>query len=171
MSIAEYLEWYILYIPKAVYGWGLGAFGVILVTAMLWKGAKTGMRYGAASLLIEYVALLLYFTVFMWRETDNHQFVLTPFWSYKAAFSGTPVLAQEIAMNVAVFLPVGLLVGIAMKNATCKKVGCVGLSISMTIEILQLVLKRGCCETDDVINNTFGSLMGYGLYIMLRRAV
>jgi len=26
MSIAEYIEWYILYIPASVYGWGLGAF-------------------------------------------------------------------------------------------------------------------------------------------------
>ena len=171
MSIAEYLEWYILYIPKAIYGWGLAVFLVILVTSMLWKGIKTGVRYGAAALLVEYVVLLLYFTVFMWRETDKYNYLLTPFWSYRAAISSTPVLAQEIAMNIAVFLPVGVFAGIAIKCVTWRKVACIGFGVSLTIEMLQLVLKRGCCETDDVINNTLGSLIGYGLYIMLRKAV
>ncbi len=171
MRIAEYLEWYVLYIPKAVYVWGLAAFLVILVTAMLWKGKKTGLRYGVAFLIIEYIALLLYFAVFMWRGTDKYEYLLTPFWSYRVAFCGTTVLAQEIAMNIAVFLPVGFLVGLAIKNTTWKRVACIGLGVSLTIEVLQLILKRGCCETDDVINNTLGSLIGYGLYIMLRRAV
>lgn len=171
MSIAEYLEWYILYISKAVYGWGLVAFLLIFVTAMLWKGTMTGMRYGTAFLLIEYVVLLLYFTIFRRRGTDEYEYVLTPFWSYIAALCDTPVLAQEIAMNIAVFVPVGFLAGVAIKDVTWKIIACIGLGVSLIIEMLQLVLKRGCCETDDVINNTLGSLLGYGLYIMLRKAV
>lgn len=137
----------------------------------MWKGAKEGVRYGAAFLLAEYVALLLYFTVFMWRRTKEYEYALVPFWSYKAMLTETRVLMQEVAMNIAVFIPIGFLAGIAMKNDTWQKVAITGLAISLTIELLQLVLKRGCCETDDVINNTLGSLIGYGLYIMLRKAV
>ncbi len=35
MSIAEYIEWYILYIPASVYGWGLTAYRLREDTAEL----------------------------------------------------------------------------------------------------------------------------------------
>lgn len=167
MSFAEYFEWYILYIPISVYGWGVAVFLVILVTSMLWKGINTGVRYGAAFLLIEYVALLLYFTVIIWRNNGVHGYRLVPFWSYWAMFQGTKVLAHEIIMNIAVFIPIGFLAGIAMKSVTWQKVAITGLAVSLTIELLQLILKRGCCETDDVINNTLGCLMGYVILRLL----
>ena len=145
----------------------MAAFLLILAAAIMWKGAKEGVRYGAAFLLAEYVALLLYFTVFMWRRTKEYEYVLVPFWSYRAMLADTRVLMQEVAMNIAVFIPIGFLAGIAMKSVTWKKVAITGLAVSLTIELLQLILKRGCCETDDVINNTLGCLMGYVILRLL----
>jgi glycopeptide antibiotics resistance protein len=78
-------------------------------------------------------------------------------------FHGKAILAHEIIMNIAVFMPIGFLAAIAMRKATWKKVALVGLAISLTIELLQLVLERGYCETDDVINNMLGCLIGYGM--------
>ena len=40
---------------------------------------------------------------------------------------------------------------------------------SVIIEIIQYVTCRGLCETDDVLCNGFGSLIGYWLYISLRK--
>ena len=79
----------------------MAAFLLILAAAIMWKGAKEGVRYGAAFLLAEYVALLLYFTVFMWRRTKEYEYVLVPFWSYRAMLADTRVLMQEVAMNFA----------------------------------------------------------------------
>ena len=168
MSIADYLEWYILYIPKGVYVGGIVAFLLVLAVAILWRGRKEGVRLSAAFLMAEYVALLLYFTVYIWRGGMGPEYILVPFWSYWAVFHGTKVLAHEIIMNIAVFIPIGVLAAIALKRATWKKVALVGLAISLTIELLQLILERGYCETDDVINNTLGCLIGYG---MVRLAV
>lgn len=171
MSIAEYFEWYILYIPKAVYGWGLAVFLLVLTVAILWRGRKEGFRLAALFLLIEYVALLLYFTVFIWRNTGTREYALMPFWSYWAALKGARVLAQEIVMNIVVFIPVGFLTGWMQKRATWKTTVLTGATISITIELLQLTLKRGCCETDDVINNSIGCLMGYWLFLLTKKMV
>jgi glycopeptide antibiotics resistance protein len=170
MSIAEYFEWYILYIPHSVYVWGLVAFLLVLVVAVLISGRKNGIRYGAGFLLAEYVALQLHFTVFIRRELEGSRCILTPFWSYKAINNGVDVLMQEIAMNVAVMIPVGFLMGVCLKRATWWKVALAGGGISLMVEILQLLLRRGFCETDDVIHNTLGSLAGYGMFVLIKYA-
>ena len=117
------------------------------------------------------MALLLYFTVFIWRNTGTREYALMPFWSYWAALKGARVLAQEIVMNIVVFIPVGFLTGWMQKRATWKTTVLTGATISITIELLQLTLKRGCCETDDVINNSIGCLMGYWLFLLTKKMV
>ena len=161
MSIAEYFEWYILYIPHSVYVWGGAAFLLVLATAMCVVGNKDGIRYGVAFLFAEYVALLLYFTVFARTDTGCYEYALIPFWSYRVIHEGVEVLIQEVAMNIAVMIPVGFLLGVCMKRATWWKVALLGGCISLTVELLQLVLRRGCCETDDIIHNVLGCLLGY----------
>ena len=34
-------------------------------------------------------------------------------------------------------------------------------TLSLCVELLQLVLKRGLCEFDDVFHNVLGSMVGY----------
>ena len=161
MSISEYLEWFILYIPYQIYGWGLFVFLVVLALMVVWKGVGRGVRYAMAFLLAEYTTLLFYFTVFLHRSEGVRQMVLMPFWSYRAIHQGTKILIQEHAMNIAVFIPIGMMLGVIMREVVWWKAILVGMGISMTIELLQLILMRGCCETDDVIHNTLGCLMGY----------
>ena len=75
-------------------------------------------------------------------------------------------------MNVLVFVPVGLLIGmitLAYKDKSITqeywKGGViaivVSLCISTSVEALQLLLKRGLSEVDDVIHNTTGCLIGF----------
>ena len=89
MSFSEYLEWFILYIPYKIYGWGVFAFLLVVALMMAWKGVGRGFRYATAFLLAEYTALLLYFTVFLHRSEGVRQMMLTPFWSYRAIHQGT----------------------------------------------------------------------------------
>ena len=169
MSIAEYFEWYILYVPYFVYVWGMVLPLLVLMAAYLIAGRKNGIRYGATFLLAEYVALLLYFTVFIRRDAGCYEFALIPFWSYRAINEGASVMAHEVAMNVAVMIPVGFLLGVCMKHTAWWKTALIGGGISITIEIMQLVLRRGFCETDDVIHNTLGCLEGYGMFLIVKK--
>lgn len=172
MSIAEYIEWYILYIPASVYGWGLVAFLGVLLMMMLWKGVGKGIRYASAFLLAEYFALLLYFTVFIRPESKERELQLIPFWSYKAIIAdGTKVLIEEHLMNVAVFIPIGILLAIVLKGVKWWKVMLAGMGVSLIVEVMQYIMRRGYCEIDDVIHNSIGCLIGLGLVLLCKMKV
>ena len=71
-------------------------------------------------------------------------------------------MAENI-MNVVVFIPVGLLLGIAFKQMTWWKTLLIGCGISVAIEALQFFFMRGFTEVDDVMHNTIGCIAGYML--------
>ena len=171
MTFAEYLEWYVLYIPASVYGWGLGAFLVVLLLMMWRKGVAQGVRYASAFLLVEYIALLMYFTVFIRPEHGERELLLIPFWSYKAIADGAKVLIQEHIMNVAVFIPIGILLAIILKGVKWWKVLLAGMGVSLIVEVMQYIMMRGYCEIDDVIHNSIGCLIGYGLVLLCKMIV
>ena len=71
-------------------------------------------------------------------------------------------------MNVLMFIPIGLMIGLVFREANWRKIVIVGLGLSLSIELLQWIFKKGCFETDDVIHNTVGCMMGYGSYSVVR---
>ncbi len=92
------------------------------------------------------------------------QFDLMPFWSYRAIMNGMEQYLAENIMNVVVFVPVGILIGIAMRSRNVWAALLVGAGLSVGIELLQFVFKKGFTEVDDVMHNTLGCLIGYGVY-------
>ena len=42
-------------------------------------------------------------------------------------------------------------------------------SISLTMEVIQLLTKVGCFDVDDMILNTLGAALGYGIYAVCDR--
>lgn len=127
-----------------------------LVVFIAWKGFKTGLRYSATLLLIEYIFLLFCSTVIFRPTGETRQYDFHPFWSYDR-----PELLVENIMNVVVFIPIGLLLGCAFKQSTWWKALLIGCSISITIEALQFWFMRGFSELDDVMHNTVGCLIGW----------
>lgn len=64
-------------------------------------------------------------------------------------------------MNVVVFIPAGLLLGVVFNRINWWKALLVGCSISILIETLQFCFLKGFSEVDDVIHNTVGFWAGY----------
>ena len=155
-------------IPQEVYEGLLSVFCIGLVVFIAWKGFKSGLRYSAILLLVEYIFLLFCSTVIFRTTGETRQYDFHLFWSYKAIQEGREDLLAENIMNVVVFIPVGLLLGIAFKQVTWWKALLIGCSISVIIESLQFFLMRGFSELDDVMHNTLGCLIGFGFMIILR---
>ena len=66
--------------------------------------------------------------------------------------------------NVLVFVPLGVLVPSIWKNmCSLRKIVLLGFAISAVIEILQLALACGMCQTEDLIMNTIGAGIGFGI--------
>ena len=154
-------------IPQEVYEGILSIFCIGLVVFIAWKGFKTGLRYSATLLLIEYVFLIFCSTVIFRAVSATRQYDFHPFWSYDR-----PELLVENIMNVIVFIPVGMMLGSLLRVKGSWFVALmIGCGISVTIEALQFLLKRGFSEVDDVMHNTIGCIAGYILVHGLRLMV
>ncbi len=143
-------------IPQEVYEGLLSIFCLGVVLLVAWKGFKIGLRYSANLLLLEYIFLIFCSTVIFRVTGKTRQYDFHPFWSYDR-----PDLLVENIMNVVVFIPVGLLLGISIKQMTWWKALLIGLCISVTIETLQFYFMKGFSELDDVMHNTVGCVVGF----------
>jgi glycopeptide antibiotics resistance protein len=162
----QFYQYIILFfndISQEVYVGLLSIFCLGVVFLAVWKGIKKGLRYSVALLLIEYTFLLFCSTV-IYRITDEtKQYDFQPFWSYSR-----PDLLVENLMNVVAFFPVGFLLGISFKGIRWWQVLLTGVCLSVSIEILQFIFKKGFSELDDVMHNTLGCIIGFWLYSLAR---
>ena len=72
--------------------------------------------------------------------------------------------------NTAMFVPLGIVwPAVFQKLDTHGKVISAGVGISLTIEILQLPFFGRSTDIDDLILNTLGFLLGYGIYLIARK--
>lgn len=160
-----YLDLLYREIPNVVYGGILSVFilGAIVIFALL--GWNRGWRTVARMMLVE-IILLIYCSTFVFRQyAESYGYNYHPLWSYMAIRQeGKEILIAEIIMNVVVFLPVGLLMGCAYKSMRWLKVFLLGLCVSSSIEVMQFVFKRGFSEIDDILHNTLGCMIGFGIY-------
>lgn len=71
--------------------------------------------------------------------------------------------------NILLFIPLGILLPLTWRGFKdgWKVVG-VGLVISVLIEVIQFLTRRGYLQTDDVITNLLGTLCGYLIYLLMR---
>lgn len=72
--------------------------------------------------------------------------------------------------NIGLFMPLGFLLPrvFPLLQGLSKTLGCV-VSIMACVEILQLFTLLGYCDVDDLILNTLGAAIGYGLHKLLQR--
>lgn len=142
--------------------------GTILFVVVL--GWKNGMKWSAGWLLVEYLILLLYLTVFVRNVQAEWTYNISPFWSYQAIREGRDDILVQVIMNVLAFIPIGLLLG-TFKGMKWWHVLLIGLCFSLLIELLQLGLKRGLTEIDDVVHNVVGCMMGFVALVGCRKVV
>lgn len=149
----------------------LAVLCIAAVVAFLSYGAKKGGLMTLRLLLIEYVIMIFCSTILFRPAMKEIQYDYHPFWSYSAIHDGREDLLEENIMNILVFVPVGVMLGCGYRSMTWWKVMLIGGCLSVGIETLQLITKRGFSEFDDVMHNTVGCLVGYGIYLLVRHGL
>ena len=110
-------------------------------------------------------------TLFRRSGGVDFDFRAKPFESYYIAFAegGIEVLLQ-IIINIAMFIPIGFLLPCCFKlYEKYRYVLITAVIASVSIELLQLIFGIGLFETDDVINNVFGAVIGLGIYVVVKK--
>lgn len=145
---------------------------VLLVGFIICKDNRI-KRIVLYALLMEYYFLVLCTTVICRTAQITKRIELIPFYKYLDIWNKTdhPHDLIEVTLNIALFVPIGLL----LSGIVCKKkwwhIAAIGCGLSLIIELLQLATGRGLCETDDLIHNTLGCMIGYGMFKLLKKGI
>ena len=137
-------------------------------------------RLGSLSrlILILYGCVVIYFVLFSDRlgrvdGYSTYRYNLVPFEEIRRFIIYRNYVSIEAFLlnlfgNLLVFFPIGLLVPIWR----LEKTGCIRIIytflFSLCIETLQLVTKVGVFDVDDLMMNTFGGLLGWISYCIIR---
>lgn len=126
------------------------------------------------TVLPPYIFLVIASTILSRSVNNDMRFILKPFWSITTILSSGHNkiwLVKEVALNIIMLLPVGLLAPVLFEKRRLAKTLFVGIVLSVTIELIQLITHRGFAEIDDIIYNSFGVLIGLGINITLKECI
>lgn len=131
-------------------------------------------RWLVSSVLIAFVAVVIYATIGNRGGSDELAHAFTPFHSYQEAqVTGNIEIYRSNFMNVVLFYPAGLLAASLLPRKWPGWFRCVPVvvlaAMSAGIEFLQYRFCLGRCEIDDVIHNTAGALLGCLAAVVLPR--
>lgn len=137
------------------------------------KETKRVIRGAGCTLFVLYVALLVYFLFFSEEygrvaEAERaYRYNLVPFveirrfWIYRKQL-GVLAVFTNILGNVVGFVPFGFILPvISERMRSAFLIIMSGFSLSLMVELIQLVTKVGCFDVDDLILNTLGASFGY----------
>lgn len=146
--------------------WGIG-YKLIYQKIMGGKEKLCIKQIIPKALLSVVILVILFATLLSGRMGGG--IVLEPFSAYKQAWYFFNLSEwRNIILNICMFIPFGFILPFAIKQfKTPWKTYLAGLLFSLGIESVQLILKRGVFETDDLINNLLGTMIGYGFFLVV----
>ncbi|MBR1584272.1 MAG: VanZ family protein [Clostridia bacterium] len=145
----------------------VGAFLMVYDFGKHFREANKGM----AALFLLYVLAVGYITVFSRSERRAAE-ILLRFDSISEAIRRRSLQPLEhLIMNVVLFLPLGVLFPLIQPRRLGKwrYIIPLGLLTSALIEAVQLILRLGQCDIEDLAANTVGACLGLGAFKLYRR--
>lgn len=135
-------------------------------------------KKAAAFCLILYLAILLYFLLIAERGFSLGGYNVIPFAEIRRYLKyrnmlGTRLVLLNLGGNILGFIPFGGLLpvlGPGFRHFWTVTGRCFG--ASLIIELTQLLTCVGCFDVDDILMNTLGGSLGYGIWalsVYLRR--
>ncbi len=150
VSMAQYLPWGVV-------------TGILL--GILFHGLFQRKQKGMAAIMIFfiYTAVVLMITLFSRESGSSNTVELELFstWGINARNNA------YVVENILLFIPYGFLCSVAFvstrrffaNTAVCALT-------SLGIEVLQLATGRGCFQSDDILTNVFGGIIGFVLFLL-----
>ena len=107
--------------------------------------------------MMTYILFLIFLSVLSRDSGTSNTIKSELFWG----FNNPPEhIFRDNILNIAIFIPIGVLAGIIIPKHRVLKALLVGLLVSLVIECSQLIWKRGTFDVDDLFNNAVGALIG-----------
>ena len=145
--------------------------GYFLIYKIGMKGKKeiTFWKLSVSAILFCYLIVVFGATLGSRGDLYQGSVNLYPFSAYRKAWNSFSITAwRNIILNILMFVPLGFLLPIfSEKFRKAWKTYLVGFMLTLGIECIQYFTGRGILEIDDIIGNTAGTMIGYGLITLL----
>ncbi|MCQ2509798.1 MAG: VanZ family protein [Lachnospiraceae bacterium] len=143
------------------------------------KEKRSWRRIGGI-LLVLYLVLLVYFLLFSKSFGRNpgfsaYRYNLIPFREIHRFYTywkkvGFISAFLNLVGNLAGFIPLGILVpAVCRPMRRWTRTVKLGFVLTVILEVLQLVMKAGIFDVDDILLNTAGTLVGYLIFRIFSR--
>ena len=145
--------------------------GYFVIYKKVLKGKKqlSKGRVALMAIFLCYLIVVLGATLGRGAHYDRQEIDFRPFRAYWEAWNNFSLVEwRNIILNICMFIPLGFLLplmGNIFQNGWMTYL--TGFLFSLFIEGVQLIAKRGIVEVDDLINNTVGCMIGYGMVMMV----
>lgn len=156
----------------------------VLTRAYFWKKQGCIRWKREAELLLVYICIVVIarFTFFPFSKVDGKVQPLLfdpnniyPFWInlkpvvYLLDYEIRREAIVNFVGNTCMFIPVGIVWPIVFRELDKPwKVIAAGVGYSLCIEILQLPFFGRCSDVDDLLLNSLGYILGYGVYLLVK---
>ena len=150
---------------------GIALF-VLLIAVLARRNKLTWARTVTAAVVAVYAAGIFANTIFPIYlspvdsgEPWTPKLALVPFYDYEV---------DDALMNIAVFVPLGILIPLLMRRPSWLKVVLTAVSVSLGIELAQLAAQAffaggHIADVNDLMWNTVGGVAGYAVYLLALR--
>lgn len=125
-------------------------------------------RWIRAGLFVCYCFFIIWYTILSRTPKEEHIADLRLLWSYRDLIAGKSTASKDVLQNlqnIVFFIPFGFFS--PWKKWMWVLIG--ALVFSLCVEVSQYIGGFGLAELDDVICNTLGALIGYGLWKCVKR--
>lgn len=120
--------------------------------------------------LSAYVDLLFYFTVLGRYSSDIYQKEIYFIYSYQQLFEHFDRNSFfQILVNVGMLMPVGFFMPMLLRERKILWTLVTAMFITCSIEFMQIVMRCGTFEIDDILNNMLGAVIGLLLYQVVKK--
>lgn len=130
---------------------------LIVIVVSLFFLSVLSSKVSNKILLILYLIVMLYMTLLNRNPHSSRNAWFRIFATYQY-FLTNAYLRREILNNIILFIPLGTIV--ARLWPRWRRL-IVPVMVSVAIELLQFITKRGFFETDDIISNSIGGIIGF----------
>jgi glycopeptide antibiotics resistance protein len=144
---------------RVIFAASIAAYGAFLVEVMVLKVVP----------LIKIGGVMLNF-----GGTQDGQPNFVPFKTigpYLLGYKGLIIAGINLAGNILLLVPLGFLMPLVFPGMTAKKAFALATAACLAIEVLQVVMRVGIFDIDDVILNVLGCMAGYGAFVILARVL
>ena len=144
-----------------------------MITAAVWVILRDlpFRKKAVISIFAGYFFILLAGTLLMRQVDTVHRYQPEIFWTCRViSYGGRParLMKAEVLINILMTVPVGFTAAMLAEKHRFITAFTAGFILSVSIECLQLILKRGLFEFDDIIYNTAGAMIGCAVFQILR---